>query len=50
MQDKVAARDAARAAKDWAAADTLRDELDALGVVIMDGAEGTTWRMRVATH
>ena len=47
VDDKVAQRNAARAAKDWAAADALRDELDALGVVIMDGAEGTTWRMRV---
>ncbi len=45
---KVAARDAARASKDWAAADGLRDELDGLGVVIMDGASGTTWRMRVS--
>ena len=44
---KVAARNAARAAKDWAAADGLRDELDALGVVIMDGSDGTTWRMKV---
>ena len=47
VDDKVAQRNAARAAKDWAAADALRDALDALGVVIMDGAEGTTWRMRV---
>lgn len=44
---KVNARNAARAAKDWSAADSLRDELDGLGVVIMDGSEGTTWRMKV---
>lgn len=47
VQAKVDARNAARAAKDWAAADALRDELDALGVVIMDGAQGTNWRMKV---
>ena len=49
VQAKVEARNAAREARDWAAADALRDELDALGVVIMDGADGTTWRMRVAS-
>ena len=37
-------RNAARAAKDFAAADTFRDELAAAGVQIEDGPEGTTWR------
>ncbi len=41
----VAARVAARAAKDWAAADAIRDQLLVLGVQIKDGAEGTQWRM-----
>jgi cysteinyl-tRNA synthetase len=41
---KVLARQEARAAKDWERADTLRDELQELGVEIMDSAEGTTWR------
>ncbi|MGE3772560.1 MAG: cysteine--tRNA ligase, partial [Gammaproteobacteria bacterium] len=40
----IAARAAARAAKNWAEADRLRAELGALGVVIEDGAQGTTWR------
>jgi cysteinyl-tRNA synthetase len=40
----IAARTAARAAKHWAEADRLRAELGALGVVIEDGAQGTTWR------
>jgi len=40
----IAARTAARAAKNWAEADRLRAELGALGVVIEDGAQGTTWR------
>ncbi|MEH3055136.1 MAG: cysteine--tRNA ligase [Patulibacter minatonensis] len=36
----VEARAAARAAKDWAAADAARDELAALGWVVRDGADG----------
>ena len=40
----VAARTEARAAKDWAEADRLRDELTALGVVVEDTAAGPIWR------
>ena len=40
----VAARDAARAAKEWARADELRDQLTEMGVVVEDGAGGSTWR------
>ena len=40
----VAARVQARADKDWAEADRLRDELAAEGIEIMDGATGATWR------
>ncbi len=40
----VAARVAARKAKDWAEADRIRDALAAEGVEIMDSAEGSTWR------
>ena len=36
----------ARAAKDFAAADAIRAELDGLGVVVMDGAAGATWRLK----
>jgi cysteinyl-tRNA synthetase len=42
----IAARIEARKAKDWAAADRIRAELDALGVVVMDNAEGATWRLK----
>ena len=38
------ARAAARAAKDWAEADRIRDELTALQVAVMDGPTGATWR------
>jgi cysteinyl-tRNA synthetase len=42
----VADRLAARAAKDWPEADRLRAELTALGVEVMDGAGGATWRFK----
>ena len=40
----VAARDAARAAKDFAEADRIRDELAARGVTLEDTPAGTVWR------
>ena len=39
----IEARRAARAAKDWAASDRVRDELLGLGVTVKDGKDGTTW-------
>ncbi|EAS64167.1 cysteine--tRNA ligase [Photobacterium angustum] len=36
----------ARAAKDWAAADEARDKLLAMGIILEDGAQGTTWRRK----
>jgi len=47
VEARVAARAAARSAKDWAQADAIRVELDAQGIVVMDGIAGSTWRMRV---
>jgi cysteinyl-tRNA synthetase len=46
VEDLLARRVAARQAKDWAAADAIRAEIDALGVVVMDGPAGATWRMK----
>jgi len=40
----IAARLAARAAKNWAEADRIRGELAAQGVVLEDSAAGTTWK------
>lgn len=39
-------RASARAAKDWPEADRIRDRLNALNVVVMDGPDGATWRVR----
>ncbi|WP_018717798.1 cysteine--tRNA ligase [Arhodomonas aquaeolei] len=40
----IEARTQARRERDFARADAIRDELQAAGVVIEDGPEGTTWR------
>ena len=42
----LAERIESRKAKDWAVADRIRDELNALNVVVMDGPDGATWRLR----
>jgi len=41
----IADRAAAKAAKDWGKADSIRDELTAMGVVLKDSKEGTTWSL-----
>ncbi len=43
----VEQRTAARARRDFAEADRIRDELDARGIELEDSAEGTRWRVRV---
>ncbi|MDX1281247.1 cysteine--tRNA ligase [Shewanella colwelliana] len=42
----IVERNRARAEKDWPAADVARDGLNALGVILEDGPEGTTWRKK----
>lgn len=39
-------RTAARADGDYARADAIRDELDAMGIEVMDSSGGTTWRKK----
>ncbi len=45
VERRIAERVAARAARDFARADQIRDEITALGIELMDGPEGTTWRI-----
>jgi cysteinyl-tRNA synthetase len=42
----IKARAEARAAKNWPEADRIRDEISALGVEVLDGPTGATWRMK----
>ena len=42
----VAARTAARLAKNWAESDRLRDALAEIGVVVKDSKDGTTWEIK----
>ncbi|MOA55747.1 Cysteine--tRNA ligase [compost metagenome] len=43
VEAQIAARAAAKAAKDWAEADRIRQALLAQGIVLKDSAAGTTW-------
>lgn len=37
-------RNSARASKEWGRADAARDKLAAMGITLLDGPEGTSWR------
>lgn len=45
VEARIAERAAARAAKDFSRSDAIRDELLGIGVALMDGPQGTTWKV-----
>ncbi len=44
IETLIEQRNAARASKDWAESDRIRDLLVEEKIVLEDGAEGTSWR------
>ena len=46
IADAIAARNAARKARDFKESDRIRDELLAKGIVLKDGPGGTTWEVK----
>ena len=46
IEQLIRERNEAKARKDYAVADRIRKDLDAAGVVLEDGASGTTWRRK----
>ena len=45
VEDQLAARREARAARDFSRADAIRQELEARGIEVKDGPGGTEWRL-----
>jgi cysteinyl-tRNA synthetase len=46
VEAQLTARAHARASKDWAASDAIRDTLKAAGVAVEDGPDGATWSLQ----
>ena len=46
IDEKIYQRESARALKDFAMSDQIRDELLALGIILEDSINGTTWRRK----
>jgi cysteinyl-tRNA synthetase len=46
IDELITQRTEAKKAKDFATSDAIRDELTAMGIAIMDTANGTFWEMR----
>jgi cysteinyl-tRNA synthetase len=44
IESMIQARIDARAEKNWSEADRIRDDLQAAGIILEDGPQGTTWR------
>ncbi|MEJ1194413.1 cysteine--tRNA ligase [Pseudarthrobacter sp. CCNWLW207] len=46
VEAQLVARAQARASKDWAASDAIRDTLKAAGIAVEDGPDGATWSLQ----
>jgi cysteinyl-tRNA synthetase len=46
LEDKINERQKARENKDWAAADTIRNELAGRGILLEDKQDGTRWKIK----
>ena len=46
IREQLTARAEARKAKDFAKADAIRDALNAAGIAIEDGPQGSTWSLQ----
>ena len=46
IKTQLEARAQARASKDFAQADAIRDALNAAGITIVDGPQGSTWKVK----
>ena len=44
IDEAIAARQAARKARDFKESDRIRDDMKARGVILEDGPKGTTWK------
>lgn len=45
IEERIEARAAARAERDFARADSIRDELESRGIALEDGPDGTRWKV-----
>lgn len=46
IQSKITAREQARRDKSWTKADQIRNELEAIGVILEDTPQGTMWKVK----
>jgi cysteinyl-tRNA synthetase len=47
IEKKIEERRIARQNKDWAVADSIRKELESLGIILEDKKEGTSWKIKL---
>ena len=47
IENMIQKRDEARKTKDWARADSIREELSRKGIILEDGPKGTSWRFSI---